>query len=59
LAGEAVGAEALAEALVEVGAGVAGLGGVIPMPGDGLAIVCLMGIPTGDTDMIIHIMAMA
>jgi hypothetical protein len=58
LAGEAVGAEALVEARAEVGEG-AGLVGVTRMPGHGLAMVCHMGIPMGDTDLVIHTMAMA
>jgi len=45
-----VGEEASAEALAEVGAE-AGLDGVIPMLGAGLAMVCLMVILTGDTDL--------
>jgi hypothetical protein len=51
LVGEAVGAEALVEAGAELG--------VIPMPGDGMAMVCHMGIPMVDTDLVIHTMAMA
>jgi hypothetical protein len=39
--GLVVGAEASAEVLVEVGEE-AGLAGVIPMPGAGLGMVCLM-----------------
>ena len=62
LAGEAVGAEALVEVSAEAGVEAleeVGLVGVIPMPGDGLAMVCLMVIPTGDTDLITHTIAMA
>ena len=55
-----VGAGALVEALAGVSAE-AGLVlvGLIPMPGDGRAMECLMVIPTGDTDMVTHIIAMA
>lgn len=49
LAGEAVGAEASAEVGEE-----AGLDGVVPMLGAGLAMVCLMVIPMGDMDMVTH-----
>ena len=57
------GAGALVEALVEVSAEAgeeAGLAAeVIPMPGDGLAMVCLMAILIEDTDLVTHIMAEA
>ena len=60
--GEVVGAEASVGVLVEVGEEAseeAGLAGVIPMPGLGLDMVCHMGIPMGDTDLVIHTMALA
>ena len=46
-----------AEALAEVG-GEAGLVGAIPMLGAGLAMVCLMVIPMGDTDLVTHTIVM-
>ena len=60
--GLAVGAEVLAEAGVEVGEEAleeAGLAGVIPMSRLGPGMVCHMGIPMGDTDLVIHTMALA
>jgi len=55
LAGEAVGAEASAEVLDEVGEE-AGSAGAIPMLGAGLAMVCLMVILTGNTDLVTRTM---
>jgi len=59
LAGEAVGAEASAEASAEVLDEVgeeAGLDGATPMLGAGLAMVCLMVILTGNTDLVTRTM---
>jgi hypothetical protein len=56
--GLAVGVEASAEVLAEASAE-AGLAGAIPMPGDGLGMVCLMLILMEDTDLLTHIMVMA